>query len=67
LLALAESVVSRSIEGVQFLPRYFHSSVTAADLHSNSVEIDEKCILELAPKSYSKAGVEDWNEYSQTG
>jgi hypothetical protein len=61
----SESVVSRAIEGLPFLPRFLaffrdHCGFTFGD-----VESVEDCILELALSFYPNAGIDDWSEISQ--
>jgi hypothetical protein len=57
--------VSRAVEGHPFLPRFLaflrdHCGFTFGDF-----ETVEDCILELARRFYSNAGIEDWSKYSQ--
>jgi hypothetical protein len=57
--------VSRSIEGHPFLPRFFEFFCDCCGFTFGNVETVGDCILELAQRFYSSAGIEDWSEYSQ--
>jgi hypothetical protein len=61
----SESILTRAIEGHPFLPRFFAFFRDRCGFNFFNVETVEDCILELARRFYSNAGISEWSEYSQ--
>jgi hypothetical protein len=61
----SESIFTRAIEGHPFLPRFFAFFRDRCGFTFFNVETVEDCILELARRFYSNAGMSEWSEHSQ--
>jgi hypothetical protein len=61
----SESILTRAIEGHPFLPRFFAFFRDRCGFTFFNVETVEDCILELARRFYSNAGISEWSEHSQ--
>jgi hypothetical protein len=61
----SESILTRAIEGHPFSPRFFAFFRDRCGFTFSNVETVEDCILGLARRFYSNAGIAEWSEHSQ--